>query len=149
MRSGKHAPLLGLASGLILFILLSSANPAHAQTSGLATVTVTEQLQPLYDVYGGNSNQIIVDVSGNSTSLNSGSSFTIVTFFKPSLNSQVSQVGAIESGAPVGQSDGIYTTNFTLIAGATSFSVSLIGSEGGASFLWRYLAGAPFVTVTG
>src|ERR1700722_10048653 len=135
MRS-RHATLLGLASMLILFIVISSANPAHAQPSGLASVTVTEQLQPLYDVYGGNSNHITVDVNGSSASLNSGNSFTIITFFKPSLNSQV---GATEAGAPVAQSDGIYTTNFTLITGTTSFSVSLVGSENGASFLWRYL----------
>jgi hypothetical protein len=145
-NSSKHSTLLGLASVLVLFIVLSSANPAHAQPSDLATVIVTEHLQPLYDVYGGNSNQITVDVNGSSASVNSGNSFTIITFFKPSLNSQV---GATEVGVPVAQSGGIYTTNFTLITGTTSFNVSLAGSEDGASFLWRYLAGAPFVTVTG
>ncbi|MDA4113033.1 MAG: hypothetical protein OK474_03205 [Thaumarchaeota archaeon] len=144
MTTGRRATL-GLISVLVLIILFSSANPAHAQPSGQATVTVTENIQPLYDVYGGNSNQITVLVTGDSASVISGSSFTITTFFKPTVGTLVN---ASESSlAPLG--GGLYNVNFVLNTGAPSFSVTLFGSEGGASFLWRYLAGAPFATVNG
>jgi hypothetical protein len=144
MRSGTRAPLLGLIAGLFLIILLSSASPAHAQTSGQATISVTEQVQPLYDVYGGNTNQITVLVSGSSSSVPSGS-FTIITLFKPAPGSFLN---ASEIGSPV-LLGGQYNSNITINRGSASFSVTLLGSEGGASFLWRYLAGAPLVLVTG
>ena len=67
---------------LVLIIMLSSANPVHAQTSGSSTLVVTEHIQPLYDAYGGNSNSITVVVNGTSSAVQ-GPTFTISSIFRP------------------------------------------------------------------
>src|ERR1035438_10071481 len=124
-------------------MMIPSPNPAHAQTSSGSTLTgftVTEQIQPVYDVYGGNGNPVTVSIHG-SPLLISGT-FTVTTLFKSTLTEINATSQTVTSGAE-------YITTINVNSNDSSFSISMQGSESGASFLWRYLAAIPFVTATG
>jgi hypothetical protein len=124
-------------------MMIPSPNPAHAQTSSGSTLTgftVTEQIQPVYDVYGGNGNPVTVSIHG-SPLLVSGT-FTVTTLFKPTLTEINATSQTVTSG-------GEYISTINVNSSDSSFSISMQGSESGASFLWRYLAAVPFVTATG
>ena len=130
----------------MLIMMLSSASPAHAQTSstsGIPGVIVTEQIQPLYDVYGGNTNQVRISIN-ESVFLVSGSSFTMTTLIKPTV---VLSINASSTTSP--PEGGEFVTTITLTPNTTSFSITYHGSVSGSSFLWRYLVGAPYVAFTG
>ncbi len=130
---------------LVLFLVLSSVGAAHAQTQVTPAVTVTEQIQPTYDVYGSGTNPITVVVSGSYSSLPSNGSFSVTSLFNPSVEETVN---ATQLGAVVYSSQE-YTIRFNVTADASFFQVVLYGSSTGPTFLWRYIASTPYVRVTG
>lgn len=129
----------------MLLITLSSASPAHALPSnGPRSFVVTEQIQPIYDIYGGNVNSISVELNGTLSMLNTPPTFSIYTQFKPTIES----IANLTFSGP-SLTGFVYTTTFAVFPNSTSFQISLKGSVSGASFLWRYLGGVPLVSSQG
>jgi hypothetical protein len=127
-------------------MMLASANPAHAQPTSVSvglSAVVTEQIQPLYDVYGGNTNQVNISISG-STFFVSGTSFTMTTLLKPTMTGNLNATSTVSP-----PSGGEYITTITPTPGTLSFNVTFSGHESGSSFLWRYLAAMPYVAFSG
>jgi hypothetical protein len=125
-------------------MMFSPLNAVHAQAASTSVSTVTEQVQPLYDVYGSNVYQIIVVVNGSSSSLSPNHSFTVES--GPKLNlAPNSSATESENILP----NGLYNTSITVFTSAASFQVNLQGFEIGQSFLWRYIVSVPYVQVLG
>ncbi|MGD0636649.1 MAG: hypothetical protein ABSA72_01235 [Nitrososphaerales archaeon] len=68
----------------------------------------------------------------------------MITLFKPTETGNHNI-----SGSTTTSSGGVYSTVITPSPGTLHFSISFQGHESGSSFLWRYLAAAPFVSFTG
>lgn len=138
----SKALLIGAASALLLLTILAPA-PARAQPGSSYPFTVTEQIQPVYDVYGSTVNPVTVNITAGSSNLSSGN-FTVTTYFPATV---VSYVGVTPSSGSFNGSNGVYTDTFALVAGAASFSLSLGGNLQGATFLYRYIGGIPYVSI--
>jgi hypothetical protein len=146
----RRAVLPGLALGAVLFMLLvaSAATPAHAQPSVSQNgVTLTVRSTPTYDATGSSGATIRAEFGSSSPSSNQIGTFTVATDFAATVNGT-----AIENGnnvtllgvSSVARSD---TYSITVPLGTTSFEISVLGTESGAAFLWRYLISVPAIQV--
>ena len=124
--------------------LQANAQPNSSSTNG---ATVIVQSTPTYDVIGSNVAQINATIRESSLSLSGNETLTITTDFGATLNATAVESGIAEHLQYTSPSPETYSVDIP--KDVTSFDISVQGTEGGATFLWRYIITVPFVVATG
>jgi hypothetical protein len=153
--------LAWVALMLAVIVLVPPAVSAQQQPQGggapvvnqYATVAVHLDLSPTYDFVGSGVNHVTASIFVPTLDNNQNTSVEILTSFRAShFNESVMIKGANVSLSYriIPGRFGIYIGYDSIIpANASSFSATISGTQGGSTFLWRYLATNPLVEFTG
>jgi len=149
----RASSLCVLASAFLLSLVLFSGGPTFAQSGATNTATwaVQVQVNPVYDFYGAGAPEVGVVIQAPSLSPGNGTIIHLQTSFPASIQGSSGNAsgGSLPiSYTPLGKVSGIYGYDITVPANATGFLITAQGFEGGDGFLWRYVVGAPYVSVT-
>ncbi|MDA4126853.1 MAG: hypothetical protein OK452_06600 [Thaumarchaeota archaeon] len=148
--------ILGFTIAFVVILIAPWAGKAQAQATPPSSVSVLVQFHPglVYDVYGSSPSQALVVLNGNLSDIPRTTPFLITTNLKlvtgilnATVNGQT-EVRNLSPGRP-NVTGPINTYALTLPAHITRFELSIQGTEGGFSFLWRYLVPAPYVQIAG